>query len=163
MCRFWMACRQGQHRARSWNPWHLQIGICFPPWLQLLALAEFTYWNPGMIAILENKISPISSVSQLSASFYWHPQSLHSERISVMHNTLERLLISKQTIILHDNVSIKLWWLLLNRSRDKSHVLMQNKGKSGWKRGKLQFKRKRSIIKGGSTGKKNINMLWSCQ
>lgn len=82
---------------------------------------------------------------------------------AVTHNTLERLLTSKQTIILYDNVSIKLWWLVLNRSGEKSHMLIQNKGKSGWKREKLQFKRKRSIIKGGSTGIKNVNVLWSCQ
>lgn len=72
----------------------------------------------------------------------------------VMHNTLKRLLTSKQTVILYENVPIKLWWLVLNRSGEKSHVLIKNKGKRGWKQGKSLFKRKSSIIKGGSTGKK---------
>lgn len=26
--------------AWNWNPWHLQRGICFPPWLRLLLLLE---------------------------------------------------------------------------------------------------------------------------
>ena len=91
---------------------------------------------------------PISSKVLLapSVSTFW-------KNNTVMHNTLKRLLTSKQTIIRYDNVPIKLWWLVLNRSRENSHVLFQNKGKSGWKRRKLQFKRKRSIIKVGSTGK----------
>lgn len=66
-----------------------------------------------------------------SISTFW-------ESNTIMCNTLERLLTSKQTTILYDNVPIKLWWFVLNTSREKRHMLIQDKGKSVWKR-KITF------------------------
>lgn len=134
MCRFQMARRQGQHRARSWNPWHLQRGI----WIH-------TGFNPGccQVHLLEPRNDchvrkqdnssqqriPIISKFLLapSTSTFW-------KNTIIMHNILERLITSKQAIILYDNAPIKIWWLVLNRSGEKSHMFDQNKGKNGWQR-----------------------------
>lgn len=67
----------------------------------------------------------------------------------IMHNILERLITSKQPIILYDNAPIKIWWLVLNRSGEKSHMFDQNKGKKKVEReGNYNLKGKDLSLKG---------------
>lgn len=119
-----------------------------------LALTPGSYWNPGKIV---NKIPPIISISQLSARICWHTQlpSTFWKNIRVVHNTTKRLLTSKQTIVLYDKVPIK-HGLSSKEPGRKVTCSFRTKEKVVAKRGKLQFKRKRSIIKAK-------RQLWSCQ
>jgi len=154
MCRFWTARRQGQHRARSWKPWHPERGICFQPWLHVLALAEVTYWNPGTNAGQQDTFNGCclpdftTFLLAYSISTFW-------KNNAIMQKILRRFLTAKQTIILYENIPMKHWQFVLNRTREKR---FKAKRKSNWETWKLQLKI--SITKGKFTGK--ISMLKCC-